>query len=279
MDAEYGHSGGGIISTTLKSGTNEFHGNVFFTGRYPWTNAAQDSYPSPKIPATTRQNQYGKSAVFEGSGFAFYPNSTADTYVNPDTSKSGNPWASFLSGALGDPVDASWDWSGGSFIHQTIAPTPISSYWSYFANDDWKMTRNLTVTLGLRYEYEEPRKDTENRASRFVDLKAPNADLTAANPQIDGATQALISQYYSGPQYLSNGNWIFADKDHRGMWNSVANLFLPRLGFAYRLNDKTAINAGYSSGRNPGSSRATTRGRSLRSHTLALPLTRDQHPW
>ena len=42
VDAESGHSAGGLISMTLKAGTNEWHGTTFYLGRYPWLNAMAD---------------------------------------------------------------------------------------------------------------------------------------------------------------------------------------------------------------------------------------------
>jgi Carboxypeptidase regulatory-like domain/TonB dependent receptor-like, beta-barrel len=39
VDAEYGHSAGGIISMSLKSGTNQYHGSGYFVGRNPDWNA------------------------------------------------------------------------------------------------------------------------------------------------------------------------------------------------------------------------------------------------
>ena len=42
VDAESGHSAGGVISMTTKSGTNEWHGTAFYIGRYPWLSAEAD---------------------------------------------------------------------------------------------------------------------------------------------------------------------------------------------------------------------------------------------
>ena len=38
VDAEAGHSAGGAISMTMKSGTNEYHGSLFYLGRNPSLN-------------------------------------------------------------------------------------------------------------------------------------------------------------------------------------------------------------------------------------------------
>ena len=42
VDAEVGHSAGGLISMTTKAGTNEWHGTGFYVGRYPWLSAEAD---------------------------------------------------------------------------------------------------------------------------------------------------------------------------------------------------------------------------------------------
>jgi hypothetical protein len=42
VDAETGHSGGGAITMTTKSGTNEWHGTAFYLGRYPWLSGVAD---------------------------------------------------------------------------------------------------------------------------------------------------------------------------------------------------------------------------------------------
>src|SRR5579883_1120000 len=57
VDAEYGHSAGGVINITTKSGTNQWHGDVMYLGRYPWANAIYDRTTGATI--STRQNMFG----------------------------------------------------------------------------------------------------------------------------------------------------------------------------------------------------------------------------
>ena len=42
VDAEFGHSAGGIIVMDMKSGTNEYHGTAYYAGRNPAFNAMAD---------------------------------------------------------------------------------------------------------------------------------------------------------------------------------------------------------------------------------------------
>ena len=57
VDAEFGHSSGGVISMQLKSGTNEFHGTAYYLGRNPALNALADRTTRGKN--LTRQNVWG----------------------------------------------------------------------------------------------------------------------------------------------------------------------------------------------------------------------------
>ena len=43
VDAEYGHSAGGILNVSMKSGTNDVHGGLYYFGRNPALNAASNS--------------------------------------------------------------------------------------------------------------------------------------------------------------------------------------------------------------------------------------------
>ncbi|MFN7994392.1 MAG: carboxypeptidase-like regulatory domain-containing protein [Bryobacteraceae bacterium] len=57
VDAESGHSAGGLITMTTKAGTNDFHGSAFYLGRYPWLNAEADRTTFSEN--SQRQNMFG----------------------------------------------------------------------------------------------------------------------------------------------------------------------------------------------------------------------------
>lgn len=57
VDAEFGHSAGGVISMQMKSGTNDFHGTAYYLGRNPAANAMADRVT--RSPNLTRQNTWG----------------------------------------------------------------------------------------------------------------------------------------------------------------------------------------------------------------------------
>ncbi|MBI3696850.1 MAG: carboxypeptidase regulatory-like domain-containing protein, partial [Acidobacteria bacterium] len=57
VDAEFGHSAGGVLSLQMKSGTNGFHGTAYYLGRNPVFNALADRITRGKN--LTRQNVWG----------------------------------------------------------------------------------------------------------------------------------------------------------------------------------------------------------------------------
>jgi hypothetical protein len=107
-----------------------------------------------------------------------------------------------------------------------------------FIHDDWKISRRLTLNLGLRHEWESGPYDDNDIFSRYLDLSKPNAAIQKAPPSIPADLLAL-----STPTY--NGAWVFTDGSNRKAWTTQKHIFLPRIGAAIRVNDKTAVNIGF----------------------------------
>jgi carboxypeptidase family protein len=136
--------------------------------------------------------------------------STGNIIVN-----SGESFASFLLGQ----VDSSTQ-------NIPFHPMFYEAYTSPWINDEYKATSRLTLTLGLRFDYQFARTETQDRYSSF--------DPLTPNPGAGGLPGALL---FAGKGAGRTGKRTFENPDH--------NAWGPRLGFAYRVNDKTALRGGY----------------------------------
>jgi carboxypeptidase family protein/TonB-dependent receptor-like protein len=127
---------------------------------------------------------------------------------------SGNAFASLL---LGYPAGASVP-INPSFAYQHL-------YYGFFFQDDWRISRKLTLNLGLRWDYESPTSE------RYNQLNA-GFDPDAANP-------------FQVPGRSLNGGLLFVNEDDRLPFKRDLNNFGPRVGMAYQINDKTVFRGGY----------------------------------
>ena len=97
---------------------------------------------------------------------------------------SGNAFADFL---LGYPTSATSGIGRGDEDGRT-------SWMHLYAQDDWLVRDNLTLNLGLRYEYNQHMYDVNNRLSS-IDLDAPGGRFVVAsdeNGNIDPSAQELL---------------------------------------------------------------------------------------
>lgn len=195
-----------------------------------------------KMGADTRGTRTTSLLVNNTPGFGFQADGSAATFVNPDLRTSGDGFATFLLGAVqpaGGGAD-SWD-SGATSMTATILPQGQNRFYGMFINDDWKVNRNLTINMGLRYEYETAYTDPENRLTRPLDLTSPIPEMQGAGAPV---MPPELSQFYKGPTVF-NGAFQFADSNNRGQWDAGRGGLSPRIGMAYRINDNTSFRVGY----------------------------------
>ena len=122
----------------------------------------------------------------------------------------GDPFADFLLGYASSSNISKWA------LLDLVAP-----YTHVFAQDDWRLTRRLTLNVGLRYELNLPALDKGDHIANYdldTDPAAPRIVL-AGEEGSDRASRALIDINYK--------------------------LFAPRAGLAYSLPDeKTVVRVG-----------------------------------
>ncbi len=198
-------------------------------------------YQLPESQPTEETFQYIDQFTYERgkhsikAGVEFRP-MQGDSYFNPSfgafnyTSQfTGNAYSDFL---LGLPGSTSY----------TYARAPeYARYWylNTFVQDDWKVRRNLTLFLGVRYEYDSPAVDKNNIVASF-----------------DPATGAIVVPSLAIAQ--ANINPVFpseipietaqaAGVPTRSFRYGFKLAAYPRFGFAWRPlnNDNTVVRGGY----------------------------------
>jgi hypothetical protein len=113
------------------------------------------------------------------------------------------------------------------------------NFWDLYAQDEWKMRGNLTLNLGVRYEYVSPLTEINNRIVN-LDL-ATTVFEQSANPTSAAVVPIQPGQPgpYSGPLPAS---LVRPDR----------NNFAPRVGFAWKPFSKTVVRGGYGINYNTG---------------------------
>jgi hypothetical protein len=155
------------------------------------------------------------------------------TCANATECSNADPFTEFL---LGLPP------ASASFVTKPRPPMNVYNWEEgYFAQDDWKVSSKLTLNLGLRYDIATPFIEKDDLLVNFD----PDHSNPTGNPGIFIIPSTKTLPFLDSR--ITNYGYITASQAGlgRGLVHPDDNNFAPRIGFAYRLGDKSVIRAGW----------------------------------
>jgi Carboxypeptidase regulatory-like domain/TonB dependent receptor len=125
----------------------------------------------------------------------------------------------------------------GSLYEIQFRPATTNYQYGWFVQDNWKLTPNLTLNLGLRYDVTLPRTDRYNRQNYF--------DPTPTSP-LNGGSLTYTDAVSGQPVDLQlRGGEVFASSGQRTNYVTDWHDVQPRFGFAYKFTPQTVLRGGY----------------------------------
>ncbi|HLK69131.1 MAG TPA: TonB-dependent receptor [Bryobacteraceae bacterium] len=183
------------------------------------------------LNATTFGNSTGTFSF--NNSWVRASNSASSTVVQ------GQDLASFL---LGLPASGSYDLNPGASYY--------SHYYAGFVQDDWRISRTLTINLGVRYDHDTPYNEKWARTVNGFDNTTPNPIAPQA---IAAYAKAPVPQIPVG-SFQVPGGLTFATPGNTGVYQNTSHLFSPRAGLSWSpeaLHGKTVFRAGFGMFVNP----------------------------
>lgn len=219
--------------------------------------------------------QEARGGVGNQGQFDFNGNWTRQNNNNAGGPGVGSTFGSFL---LGLP-------SGGN-IPRNANAMYSQRFNSYYLQDDWRVSKRLTLNFGLRWDYERPVTERFNRLTDRYDpttLNPISASAQAAYAAIlanpANATNSgvqLLAQLVPANQFKIAGVQLFpgVGGTPRTAINPDYHEWGPRAGFAYQLGPRTVLRGGF--GRFVQAS-FTTGGQNGFSRSTGLTATQDNY--
>jgi hypothetical protein len=205
--------------------------NVTVTG---YQNLGSGSLNSTPREARTYSVDFTKSLSAHTFSFGFtgitfilntYNSSQATFTFDPSFTQGPNPTLANLDTGSGMASFLVGTGSSGDITYNASAAYE-KRYFGWYFNDDWRVSRRLTLNLGLRYDIQTAPTDRFDRLSYFT--LAPNP----ISNQVPGLNLP------GNTVYTGNGN-------PRGVYDPQYTNFAPRVALAYSPTQKLVFRAGF----------------------------------
>jgi hypothetical protein len=140
-------------------------------------------------------------------------------------------WAAFL---MGVPDSMS--------VASTDSYALLNPYYAWYAQDNWRLSRKLSINFGLRLEYETGPTERYNRAISYFD---PNAVLPISDAAQAAYARSPIPEL-DPSKFVAKGGSLYAGAGNtsRQLWQNEL-MWLPRVAGAYQIDSRTVVRAGY----------------------------------
>ncbi|HEV2687326.1 MAG TPA: TonB-dependent receptor, partial [Bryobacteraceae bacterium] len=180
--------------------------------------------------------QYRLNTILYGNSAGSYTFNTNWTRGPNNSSAGSNLGQDFASFLLGLPTSGQFDVNSYASYY--------SYYYAGFFQDDWRIARNLTLNLGLRFEHDSPYSE---KYGRTVNGFANNVANPIAAAAIAAYNKNPIPQIPVG-SFAVPGGLTFASPGNPGVFQNTSHLVSPRIGIAWSpdlLRGKTVIRGGF----------------------------------
>lgn len=214
--------------------------------------------PSDEVSQTTQvadnfTKVYGKHTYKMGFEFQHIKFSTLQPswshgefdYNGDFAGGGGNGIAQFLLTPITTTVPNGVDYLGGAsavYTSNIALVDDLHNYYAAYFNDDWKLTKKLTLNLGLRWEHFGLPLENHGRQANFIpgapgsgaEYLIPDSEINRNFP-LSPSVYSLFAA--DGIAIKFDKNWALGD---------VQNLnFAPRFGFAYQVTPKLVARGGF----------------------------------
>ncbi len=188
-----------------------------------------------KVGGDLRQYRLNYRAYGNSAGtFSFNGNSWVRQASNSSSTVTmGQDFAQFL---LGLPVSGSYDLNASAMYY--------AYYGALFVHDDWRISRTLSVNLGVRFDHDFPYHEKWGRVVNGFAFNTPSPLAPAAQAAYAKSPSPLLP----ASAFQVRGGLTFASPDNSAIYENTSHLVSPRIGLAWtpeRFHNKLAVRSGF----------------------------------